>query len=314
MSREADVMRLWVLGAGTPVASPERFGSSFVASIGASSVMVDCGPAATHKMAKVGLSPTEIDCLLFTHHHYDHNADLPCFLLHRWDQSTGSEASLSVCGPPPTQRLVEGIIAPEKGLWWDDIAARIHNPGSQRVYTNRGGSLPRRPPQVEARDMTVGDIVALRSMSITTGAVVHAQPWLESLAYRMETEAGSVVFTGDTGLCDSVISLAEGVDLLVCMCWDTSARMRERGEGRGASNRTTMCGAEEAATIAAKAGARSLLLVHSHHNLDRPDEVRRAQAEISAIYGGSVFLGKELMQVELAAGATRVVGEPCGRP
>jgi ribonuclease BN (tRNA processing enzyme) len=34
-------------------------------------VMFDCGPAATYKLVKSGLWPTDIDYLFFTHHHFD---------------------------------------------------------------------------------------------------------------------------------------------------------------------------------------------------------------------------------------------------
>jgi hypothetical protein len=46
--------RVYVLGAGTPTPTPERFGSSFVAEFGGNQVMIDCGPAATHKLVKAG--------------------------------------------------------------------------------------------------------------------------------------------------------------------------------------------------------------------------------------------------------------------
>ena len=79
--------RIHVLGAGTPTPTPTRFGSAYVAQLESTQVMVDCGPAATHKLVKAGLWPTEIDYLFFTHHHFDHDVDYPCFLLCRWDQS-----------------------------------------------------------------------------------------------------------------------------------------------------------------------------------------------------------------------------------
>ena len=74
--------RVYVLGSGTPTPTPQRFGSSFVAEFGDYQVMIDCGPAATHKLVKAGLWPTNIDHLFFTHHHFDHDIDYPCFLLY----------------------------------------------------------------------------------------------------------------------------------------------------------------------------------------------------------------------------------------
>ena len=80
--------RVTVLGAGTPTPTPTRYGSAYVLEIGGERMMIDCGPAATHKLVKAGLRPTEVDYLFFTHHHFDHDVDYPCFLLTRWDQCT----------------------------------------------------------------------------------------------------------------------------------------------------------------------------------------------------------------------------------
>ena len=74
---------LTILGAGTPTPTPARFGTSYVLHVGDDYLLIDCGPATTHKLVKAGLFPTQIDTLLLTHHHFDHNADLPCFLLCR---------------------------------------------------------------------------------------------------------------------------------------------------------------------------------------------------------------------------------------
>ncbi len=87
--------RVYVLGAGTPTPTASRFGSSFVVQTGGEYLMFDCGPAATHKLVKAGLFPTQIDYLFFTHHHFDHDIDYPCFLLCRW---TRASARSSSCG------------------------------------------------------------------------------------------------------------------------------------------------------------------------------------------------------------------------
>ncbi len=83
--------RIFILGAGNPVPSVDAFGSSYVIRIGDEHIMFDCGPATTHKLVKAGLRPAQIDYLFFTHHHFDHDVDYPCFLLTRWDQSIGDE-------------------------------------------------------------------------------------------------------------------------------------------------------------------------------------------------------------------------------
>ena len=72
--------------------------------------MFDCGPAATHKLVKAGLYPTQVDNLFFTHHHFDHNIDYPCFLLCHWDQAAGKGQELNVYGPNLTEEITQKII------------------------------------------------------------------------------------------------------------------------------------------------------------------------------------------------------------
>ena len=79
--------KLFLVGCGTPTPTPERFGSRMVLMVNKEYLMFDCGPASTYKLQRMGLAPTDISPLFFTHHHFDHNADYPCFLLCRWDQS-----------------------------------------------------------------------------------------------------------------------------------------------------------------------------------------------------------------------------------
>ena len=63
---------LYLLGTGTPTPTPNAFGTAYVLELQGEYLMIDCGPAATHKLVKVGLFPTQIDHLFFTHHHFDH--------------------------------------------------------------------------------------------------------------------------------------------------------------------------------------------------------------------------------------------------
>ena len=178
--------RVHILGAGTPTPTPERFGSSFVAEVAGEKIMVDCGPAATHKLVQAGLWPTDIDYVFFTHHHFDHDVDFPCFLLCRWDQSIGKENTLQVFGPTLTEHLTYGIIG-EDGVFAHDWKARVSHPASQQVHVNRGGTLPRKPPEVLAKDVEPGRIFSGRDWEMTSARAEHAQPWLDSLAYRIDS-------------------------------------------------------------------------------------------------------------------------------
>ena len=219
---------IYTLGAGTPTPTPTRFGSSHVLKLGDQLLMFDCGPATTHKLVKAGLFPTQIDYLFFTHHHFDHDIDYPCFLLCRWDQSIGKENRLQVFGPDLTEKITEGIIG-ENGLFAHDWKARVNHPLSQQVFVNRGGSLPRPAPLVAARDVGPGRVFSGPDWEVTAAPAEHVQPWLDSLAYRVDSAEGSMIFTGDTQPCDTVTELARDADVMLCMCWDDQAVMDAMG-------------------------------------------------------------------------------------
>ena len=55
--------KVHMLGTGTPTPTPFRFGSSHVLEVAGEYLMFDCGPAATHKLVKAGLWPTQVDYL-----------------------------------------------------------------------------------------------------------------------------------------------------------------------------------------------------------------------------------------------------------
>ena len=99
-----------IIGCGTPTPLPDRFGSSYVVQIGDEKLLFDCGPATTWKLARAGIKTTEIDNVFFTHHHFDHDADFPTFILTRWDQMIPRDRLLNVYGPKLTEEFTNGTI------------------------------------------------------------------------------------------------------------------------------------------------------------------------------------------------------------
>ena len=89
-------MKIHIIGSGCPVPAKDTYGSAFLLEVGTDLALVDCGPATTYKMARMGITPGNIHHVFFTHHHFDHNVDFPCFALTRWDVSNGAEPPLQV--------------------------------------------------------------------------------------------------------------------------------------------------------------------------------------------------------------------------
>ena len=288
--------QVYVLGAGTPTPTATRFGSSYVVELGGEFIMFDCGPAATHKLVKAGLWPTKIDYLFFTHHHFDHDIDYPCFLLCRWDQSTGKENQLQVYGPDLTERVTKGILDEDVGVFAHDWKARVNHPLSQKIHVNRGGTLPRKPPDVFAKDVGPGKVYSGSNWEVTASHAEHVQPYLDSLAYRLDTPDGSIVFTGDTQPCQSVVDLAKDADVMLCMCWDDQEIMDEGGEAPG------QCGTTGAARMAQEAGVKKLVLSHIGPHLSQHGPMEKGIGDVKKIYDGQVLFSEELLSFEVQRG------------
>ncbi len=287
-------MRIDIAGAGTPVPAHDRFGSSYVINFGDNEkLMFDCGPATTHKLVKMGHNLTEINNLFFTHHHYDHDVDYPCFILSRWNLFTGGEENLKVYGPNLTELITHRLMDEHEGAFAHDWIARINHPLSLNAYTSRGGILPRPKPVVEAKDIAPGLVKSGSDWQVTAAPAEHVEPWLDSLAYRVDTEEGSVVVTGDTRPCDSVVELARDVDTLVCLCTHIADEEDDTAESK------YMCGSTTAAKMAQDAGAKKLILVHQTEKLDHPGETERALVDIANYYDGQIIWGRELLKVQV---------------
>ena len=284
--------RIHIIGAGTPTPTLDRFGSAFVVEAAGEQIMIDCGPAATYKMVRAGLWPPDIDYLFFTHHHFDHDVDYPCFLLTRWDQGIDKANELRVFGPAPTERLTEGILS-EGGLWSQDWKSRVGHPVGRKVYENRGGTLPRKPPRVAAADVAPGKVFSAADWQITAATAEHAQPYMDCLAYRLETPDGVIVFTGDTRPCESVQKLARGADVLLCMCWGDQDVIEAAGEA------PVVCGTLDAANMAQEAGAGKLVLIHVGDAIAGPGAMEKAVENIKRVYDGNLVFSRELMTIEV---------------
>jgi len=283
-------MRLHVIGTGSPDPRGERFGSCFVLEVGDEWLMVDCGPASTYKLARMGIPPARITALFFTHHHFDHNADYPCFMLCRWDQDTGKQPPIKVYGPPPTQEFTRRLFG-QGGAFEDDIRARIGHPASQAVHKARGGSLPRPAPLFDVKDIGPDAVVEGQGWRVTAAGVRHVEPWLQSLIYRVDSPSGSVVFTGDAGPCPALYDISRGADaLVICAAYGGRAQP---------DIAACVTGPEDAARIASQNGMKTVVLTHASPGMSQPGRMEATVAQVAGAFAGRIIFANELTTLVL---------------
>ena len=285
-------LRVTILLAGTPTPTPARWGTAILVQSNTTAVLLDAGPGVTRSLVSAGFRPTGVDAVVFTHHHFDHNAGFPGLFLSRWDQGAGFVEELEICGPPPTRRFVDKLFAPGSGAFWPDLYARLHAPPSQAVYVNRGGVLPRLPPEPQVREVQPGDGFMIGDVRIIPGLARHVQPYLDCNAYRIEAGSRSVVYTGDTEPCEEVVRLAQGTDMLVSMCWDEEQVMAANGEDTGQT------GTLGAAGMARRANATSLVLTHIGPTIGAGIDDGELAA-MAGIYSGPIHQAQEGSTFEL---------------
>jgi ribonuclease Z len=285
-------MRIHLLGTGTPTPSLTRMCSGYVVETGDDVIVFDHGFGAHHRLMQIGISAQQVTHLFFTHLHYDHCGDYARLVLTRWDQGAGHCRELPVFGPPPLARMTEQLFSGE-GVFGPDLIARTQHECSLGIYQARGGTLPRLPPAPVVRELSAGEVVHGDGWTIKAAAAEHFRPYLVCYGYRLETTAGTFVYSGDSGPAPEIRELAQRADVLVHMCHYISntqlnARFAE-----------SCMGHMELAQLAHDCGVRNLVTTHITEQFDRPGVRERIIGEMSRVYTGNLFFGEDLMQVPI---------------
>ena len=283
-------MKITLLGTGNPAPSLKRMGPGYMVAIDGDVIVLDHGPGSHHRLLETGTKATDVTHVFFSHLHYDHFVDFPRLLLTRWDHGAARIPELQVYGPRPIRDLIEKLIGPA-GVFGPDIEARTKWDASLHVYRARGGAEPRPRPAPEVRELGKEDVVETDRWRVRVAEVPHAQPYLTCLALRLDTDSGSLVYSGDTGPSKALEKLAQGCDVLIHMCANIS------GSVDNAATRAGTSGHLEAAHTAAAAGAGCLVVSHIYDQFDRPGVRERVIAEMARVYDGVIVLGEDLMQL-----------------
>ncbi len=282
-----------LLGTGTPSPSLARQSSGYLVEVGRDLIVWDHGPGAHHRLLQSGHRSVDVTHAFFTHLHYDHCMDYGRLVLQRWDQGADRVADLKVYGPPPIARMTEQLFGAD-GIYGPDIRARMEHKSSQDQFEARGGTLPRRRPAPAVTEIHAGSVVKGEGWTLTVGHAQHVQPYLECLAFRIDTPEGSICYTGDSGPHDAIVELAKGCDILIHMNHYFS------GTEPSPAYRAACGNHRDNAVIARRAGAKTLVLTHLLGQIDQPSVREQIVHEIQTAYDGKVIWGEDLMKLTLA--------------
>ena len=131
------------------------------------------------------------------------------------------------------------------------------------------------------------------------GHAQHVQPQLECLAFRIDTDEGSLTYSGDSGgVCEELVELASRL---------RRARPHEpyfSGTEPSAAYRRACGNHRDNAVVARRAGVKTLVLTHLLSQIDQPGVRERIVREIAQEFEGNVIWGEDLMTLDVRRGAT----------
>jgi ribonuclease Z len=302
-------LRLAILGSGSAVPDPVRGNPSQAVVVGDTVLLFDCGERTTVNLVRAGINPLDVDALFLTHLHWDHISDFGYFAMSTWN--CGRREILPVYGPSGTRTMVEASIFGVHGADVEFVRGYVC------ALPEHVAERPVLDPPFDAREIEVGFALEGDGFRIRTGEVVHHQRvGMPSVAYRVDSDHGSVALTGDTGPSADVVELARGADVLV----HDTAFLEEIIAERGMWSHS---GPATAGKAAQAAGVRMLVLTHlgpytspdptiemasMYYGGRRDDGVWDAiVAEARRHFDGEVVLGHDALVIELGRGGPRVL-------
>ncbi|WP_409493825.1 MBL fold metallo-hydrolase [Amycolatopsis sp. cmx-11-12] len=320
-----DGTELVLLGTGAgPTPSLGRFGISSALVVRGDVYLIDCGLGAVSQYVRSGLDPARLKGIFITHLHADHIADyftFATFMAPLIMSKTGRVPTVDVYGPPSA-----GALPARPGAKW--VAPQHPTPGladltrlsneafaySSNTFIAEGiGFDPAttlRVHEIKVPDVgasPIGDtapamkpfpVMRDKNIEVTAILVSHGAVF-PSLAYRFETDHGSVVFSGDTTLTPNIPTLAADADLLVHEAndpqwWHDNGASEEFVEHM----RKTHTDVLDLGKVARQSGVGSLVLSHIGDFQSTADWRRRAHLGArKAGYRGKVTVGEDLMRL-----------------
>ncbi len=215
-------MTVHFLGTGSAHTSADRTTTMLAVEAQGAFFLVDCGGDAVHRLMRAGLAPADVEAVVLTHEHPDHLSGFPLLVEKLW--LLGRQAPVPVYGLARTLEVARGLY---------------------ELFDTRGWSGMPAIEYIEIAATEAAPVFERGPFRVVASPVVHPVP---TIGLRVEANGTVLAYSCDTSPCTTVVELARGADLLV---------HEATGHLPGVHS-----SAEEAAVIAAEAGAQRLVLIH----------------------------------------------------
>lgn len=246
--------------------------------VGDSFYVVDFGLGCVRAAHDAGLRGRDWRAGFITHLHSDHVAELPAFMMYNWGAPVdGFTKPVRLLGPGPdlqhprgaqlagTRGLVEGVLQ----AYSYDLEIRSTDearPELSKLIVPLEIPLGATENTYQSADDDVqSGIVKVYEDDLVrvSATLVDHRPVRPAYAFRFDTDAGSITFSGDTAECAAVARLAAETDILVHEAVNLDYYAERKFSPAFLQHQAqSHTSPEGAGRIAAEAGARHLVLSH----------------------------------------------------
>ena len=285
--------KVTLLGTGTPIPDPNRFGPSTLVEAGNKKLLFDAGRGVPIRVRQLGFRESKIDVVFLTHYHSDHTSGIPDIWLTGW-LGNNRQKPFRLIGPVGAKSLMANL----ENAYALDIKIRLVD--------------EKLPPEGIAtvveefeKDGVVYDNEGVKVIAFT---VDHGADIKPAVGYRIEYKGHAVVISGDTRYDQNVIKYGTGVDLLIHeVCIVRPELLSNPFIKRVVDHHTTPREAGQVFSL-----AKPKLAVYSHLVFLASDKVPRATVDdivagTRETYDGPLQVGEDLMSFEI--GDTVIVSQ-----
>lgn len=154
--------------------------------------LFEAPPQALQSLNKMGIDANDLDGVILSHHHGDHFLGLP-FLFLQW-KTLNRRRPVRIIGPEGTKRLAKEI--------------------GEHVYP----WLFETDFEIEWEEVRDGSRSTLGGLSLASVGVKHDTRLSDSLGFEIGLAGRRMGYTGDSAICDAVLDLARGSEILISEC------------------------------------------------------------------------------------------------
>jgi ribonuclease BN (tRNA processing enzyme) len=212
----AGPLTVQILGSGGPASNPERASASYLLwASGQAKMLVDMGGGAYLRFGQSRAKTSDLALVAISHLHPDHVSDLPAFL---WLSHQARHEPLPIVGP--SGNSVAGPAANDIAPDFPTFLARLFDEknGAFQVLGGtlggKGNGVRLNVSVVDAKKAEPTTVFEGQGLKVTALGIPHAN--MPTLAYRVETSDGSIVFSSDqNGTDPKFVDFARNANVLV---------------------------------------------------------------------------------------------------